>query len=85
MSDMILSEVLLDIDNIDHLTILYRRGQGFDRKLAKELIIDFRARYDIPREISPLTPEELDSAGYYALNAELVRLRTAIFEKVKNQ
>lgn len=78
---MILSEVLLDIDNVDHLTILYRKGKEFDKREAKRLIIDYRARYALPREVCALTPEELDEAGLDLLYAELVKLRTAMMKK----
>ena len=75
----------LEIDEIDHLTIRYRRGQGLDRKKAISLIKFYVACSAPVAEAfrgEDVTLAALGQYGDRALHDALVRVRTALIDTV---
>ena len=75
----------LEVDEIDHLTIKYRRGEGLDRKTAVEMIQYYAAVSDDVKRALAGTDVTLAALADYtdrALHDTLVRIRTALLDTV---
>ena len=75
----------LEADEIDHLTIRYRRGGPLDRRTAVEMIKYYTACDDAVGEAlkgTDVTLKALNELSDQALHDLLVRVRTALLEKV---
>ncbi len=75
----------LEVDEIDHLTIKYRRGQGLDRKTAVDMIQYYAAVNDeVKRALggTDVTLAALEAYSDRALYDTLVVIRTALLDTV---
>ncbi len=75
----------LEVDEIDHLTIKYRRGQGLDRKTAVDMIQYYAAVNDeVKRALggTDVTLAALEAYSDRALHDTLVVIRTALLDTV---
>ncbi len=75
----------LEVDEIDHLTIKYRRGQGLDRKAAAEKIQYHAAcSEDVNRALAgaDVTRAALNAYTDDELYGMLVKIRTVLLDAV---